>query len=475
MLSVRTPNAVTLLAIVVPLTAFGTVEAILHLKKYFGRTLRRLISIVDPIVPTQKEIATLLKKPIRIDQVEEHIKEDHEKQPVVEGAERYIQWNDSSRKEKTPVCVVFLHGWSACRQEGRPVAGPIAKLLHANLYCGRLPGHGRQPSPKEGWSDHGARASPDGQALLQEAKPRELLLSALDSLRVGLALGDRVVLVGISTGGVLATWLASLLLSGQVDDDDDDNETNNDSVTTLRDRLSALVLISPAYALGHPLYPVLKHSFAALRVLPFVSHYVRSKLIGTVIGAHRNIPAMNEDHYKYATLQYPMAAVLHLLDTLYEMETINYGSITLPTLMVGNPEDPVVNFRVKAANTFLKFGDAPNKVLYCLTRGEHKHIISTGYASPSTVDEITNIIRLFLGANGIVAPHSPAKRNEELKSSEPELQGATVEDYTIKLELGHSTDDSHGKQLARSESPSKGLGSFASYPSFGDLTKPVAF
>lgn len=439
LIALPTPNAVTL-AILVPLTAFGTVEAILHLKKYFGRVLRKIISIVDPVVPTRKEIIDiLLQTPIRLDQVEEHIREDTE--TVVEGAERYIQWVDPMHKQKTPLCVVFLHGWSACRQEGRPVVGDIAKSLGANLYEGRLPGHGR--ASKAAWTSGpgSSKSAPDGQALLNEAKPRELCLSALDSLRVGLTLGDRVVLVGMSTGGVLATWLSSILLSGQVDDG------NTDENTVLRNRLIGLVLISPAYALGHPLYPLLKHSFAAMRALPLVSRAVRKKMIELALGVHRHIPAMNDDHYRYATLSYPSAAVLHLMDLLYEMEIVDYASITLPTLMIGNPNDPVVNFRVKATNTFLKLGDAPNKILYCLGRGEHEHILACDFCSPSTVVEVTNVIQLFLNANGIVAPDH---------------------------ELGY-TENASGKQLVRNQSATKGLGSFASYRSFGELTRPLEF
>jgi pimeloyl-ACP methyl ester carboxylesterase len=393
---VPNPNMVTL-AILVPLIAFGTVEAILHLKQYFGRILRKLISIINPVVPSHPEIARIFAQPIPLDKIQDHIQED---KPVVDGAERYIYWADPQKKHKTPICVVFLHGWSACRQEGRPVVGRIAKRLGANAYSGRLPGHGRQATPQPGSSDRPGKG-PDGYALLHEAKPRELFLAALDSLRIGLSLGDAVVLVGISTGGTLVTWLASLLLSRQ----NRASKEEKEALEPLRDRIVALILISPAYALGHPLYPVLKHSFAALRVLPgFLSQVVRARLIQAVIGPRRTIQAANDDHYRFSALSYPSAALLHLLDVLYEMEVVNFASITIPTLMIGNPQDPVVNFRVKATNAFLKFGDAPNKVLYCLTRGENKHIMSCDYQSPSTVDEVTKVILLFLSTNG-VAPH----------------------------------------------------------------------
>eukprot|EP00797_Seminavis_robusta_P019566 Sro2975_g341330.2 (310) ;mRNA; f:3705-4634 len=308
--------------------------------------------------------------------------------------------------------------------------------------------------------------APDGQALMNEAKPRELFMSALDSLRVGLSLGDRVVLAGISTGGALATWLASLLLS----DHDGASEKEQKTLEPLREKIASLILISPAYALSHPLYPVLKHSFAAMRVLPGrLSHIARTKLIQAAIGAERNIPVVNDDHYRFSTLQYPSAALLHLLDVLYELEIVNHASITIPTLMIGNPQDPVVNFRVKATNAFLKFGDAPNKVLYCLTRGEHQHIMSCEYQSPSTVDEVTEVIRLFLNTNSLAPPPPETPYQDyEVTLENGQLDGKR---YMIDLELERTNEDDNS--AARRHSA--GLGNFSSFPSFGELSRPLEF
>jgi alpha-beta hydrolase superfamily lysophospholipase len=89
---------------------------------------------------------------------------------------------------------------------------------------------------------------PYGNALLTEANPRKLFFTAIHALRMGLSLGDQMVLVGMSTGATLLTWLASLKFV-----------RNNQHV-------ASKVLISPAYALGHPLYPVLKYAFATMRI-----------------------------------------------------------------------------------------------------------------------------------------------------------------------------------------------------------------
>jgi pimeloyl-ACP methyl ester carboxylesterase len=450
-----------ILAILVPLAAFGMVEAILHLKQYFGRILRKLISIINPVVPSSLDIANILSQPIPLEKLQYHIQEE---KPVVEGAEKFIHWADPQRKQKTPISVVFLHGWSACRQEGRPVVGRIAKHLQANVYCGRLPGHGRQAKPQSGVTNRSG-PGPDGCALLHEAKPQELFLSALDSLRIGLSLGDAVVLVGISTGGALATWLASLLLSSHASA----SKKEKEALEPLRDRIAALILISPAYALSHPFYPVLKHSFAAMRVLPgFLSQVVRARMIQAIIGPRRNIPANNGDHSRFSALSYPSAALLHLLDVLYEMEVVNYASITIPTLMIGNPEDPVVNFRVKATNAFLKFGDAPNKVLYCLTRGEHKHIMSCDYQSPSTVDEITQVILLFLSTNVVAAHHHDS--DTAVGDNVPGSGRRNMQELEKERLTEQEIQDMSGRPGTHI-----GLGNFSSYPSIEDVARPLEF
>ena len=451
-----------LMIILVPLMAYGLVAAILHLKFFFGRALRALIATVDPLVPTDKEIKKIISTPISLKDVEDYIKEDQEKQPVIEGCEKCITWADPSTKQKTPFCVVFLHGWSASRQEGRPVVGRMAQHLRANLFSGRLPGHGRK-RPANDTKNPASREAhitpPDGEALANETKPRDMFLTALDALRVGLALGDKVILVGISTGGVLTTWLSALLSSDDLFQDGSSSGPKLDP--SLRERIVSMILISPAYALSHPLYPVLKHGFAALRVLPLIRDFARKTLIQAVTGTHRDIPHDNDDHYRFCTLHYPSTAVLNLVDILYEMEIIPFPDITMPILMIGNPQDPVANFRVKATNTFLKFGDAPNKVLYCITRGENQHIMSCDYKSPSTVDEVTDMIKLFLYCNGIVSGNTALKGENEGANGNHHHKG-----YMMERELERTNSDPKQRDS---------LGGFASYPGYNDVTKPMQF
>ena len=61
---------------------------------------------------------------------------------ITPGAEKTIVWAHPDRR-KTALAVVYLHGFSASRQETAPLSDEIAQQLGANLYYPRLNGHGR--------------------------------------------------------------------------------------------------------------------------------------------------------------------------------------------------------------------------------------------------------------------------------------------------------------------------------------------
>ncbi len=57
------------------------------------------------------------------------------------GCAKQIVWADGVRK--TPISVVYVHGFSATGAEVRPLPDLLAKALGANLYFTRLKGHGQ--------------------------------------------------------------------------------------------------------------------------------------------------------------------------------------------------------------------------------------------------------------------------------------------------------------------------------------------
>ena len=423
--------------------ALGGLSVVYLLKRRFGQeTMRRFVTWMDPIEPSDEAVAAALLDGLGLDDVEAHIQE--EPGTVVEGAEWCVAWAEqpSGVRRKTPLCVVFLHGWSASRKECDPVPRKIAEALKANLYYNRLPGHGRKQRTRGGADLEEQQQQQQqqqqqlgccGEAMVEDATPRALFASAVDALRIGLALGDRVVLVGCSTGGALVTWLASLPCA-------------NRGGPGLG-YVAGVVLVSPAYALAHPLYPVLKHSFANLRALPrALNHGMRAWLIGAAVGKTRVRPSLGPAYDDFNTLSYPTTAILHLLDTLWCLETVDFSGVTAPVIMFGNPGDNVVDFRVKATNIFLQFGEAP-KTLCCITDADHAHVIASELLSPSTVSEIVNTTLVFLRSH------------------------LDHESGQLRVKSG---------KRGRTSSFSRGLGSFSrSYTSMKDLaeaiTQPLEF
>jgi pimeloyl-ACP methyl ester carboxylesterase len=106
--------------------------------------------------------------------------------------EARIVWADPDRRQKTPVSMVYLHGFGASQGEGRPVHTALAEQFGCNLYLARLAEHGID--------------RPDA---FSQLTANRYLDSAKEAIAVGKALGDEVILVATSTGASLALYIAS--------------------------------------------------------------------------------------------------------------------------------------------------------------------------------------------------------------------------------------------------------------------------
>jgi pimeloyl-ACP methyl ester carboxylesterase len=103
-----------------------------------------------------------------------------------------IIWANDSLKNKTEYSIVYLHGFSASQGEGEPVHRNIARKFGCNLYLARLSEHGIDTTEQL------VRLTADG-----------LWESAKEALAIGSKLGNKVVLMGTSTGASLALMLAA--------------------------------------------------------------------------------------------------------------------------------------------------------------------------------------------------------------------------------------------------------------------------
>jgi esterase/lipase len=104
--------------------------------------------------------------------------------------ESRIIWFDSI-PSKTEYSILYLHGWSASHEEGAPLHRELGRRYGANVYLPRLKGHGVQ----------------EEQAMLH-LTATDYFESAKEALAIAKQIGNKVIVMGTSTGGTLALYLA---------------------------------------------------------------------------------------------------------------------------------------------------------------------------------------------------------------------------------------------------------------------------
>jgi len=123
--------------------------------------------------------------------LESFIQQQESKHKLKPDNEARIIWFDSSRR-KTPLSIVYLHGFSASQGEGDPVHLHTAKKFGCNLFLSRL-------------AEHGV----DTIDALRNLTPDKYWESAKQALWIGKQLGEKVILMATSTGASLALKLAA--------------------------------------------------------------------------------------------------------------------------------------------------------------------------------------------------------------------------------------------------------------------------
>jgi len=123
---------------------------------------------------------------------EQIIKREQSIPEIKDNNQARIIWADKNKKARTPLSVVYIHGFTASQGEGDPVHKEFARRYGANLYLSRLAGHGIE--------------HPNA---FKEFTPARLIQSAAYALAVGKRLGDKVILMATSTGASLALLIAS--------------------------------------------------------------------------------------------------------------------------------------------------------------------------------------------------------------------------------------------------------------------------
>ncbi|MEZ4699208.1 MAG: alpha/beta fold hydrolase [Rhodothermales bacterium] len=259
---------------------------------------------------------------------------------IIPGAEKTIVWANPE-KARTPVSVVYLHGFSATRQETSPLSDSVAARLGANLFYTRLAGHGRSDDA------------------MGEARINDWLNDTMEAYAIGQRLGERVVVIGTSTGGTLATWLAA-----QPD----------------TDALMAVVLISPNYG------P--KDKMSGLLLWPWGKQLARM-----VVGPYYIWEPANEQHARYWKTRHPSSALVPMMGLVDLVNRLDFGRIQTPLLVVCSPDDQVVD-PIRIAEAYPRFGSSVKELVLVEEAGDpSNHVLAGAILSPrETMPTVERIV-----------------------------------------------------------------------------------
>ncbi len=261
-----------------------------------------------------------------------------------------IAWNDPVARNKTPLALVYLHGFSASRRDIAPVVATLAGRLGANAFSTRLTAHGR--------------TTPAGFAT---ATAQDWLDDAREALAIGRRIGDRVVLIGISTGALLATMAAL-----------EDNSSD----------IAALVLLSPNFAI---------RDWRG----KFISGPLGGLLARVVFGQEYSFQPDSAGHAEFWTTHYPSQAIVALMDLVNHARSLHLDTLRIPTLVIYTSKDAVVD--VEAIKERFDEIQGPAKLLVDLPEAT-RHELTGDALAPETVGPVVERIAAFLAADAMVAP-----------------------------------------------------------------------
>ena len=256
---------------------------------------------------------------IDLSNVEKQIKIDEAAVPKLrQNIGKKILWAGKS-SQKTPLSIVFIHGFSATRVELSPVIEEVAKSIGANVFFTRLTGHGL-----------------DGIAL-SDAAFDDWISDTNEAIRIGEVIGDEVILIGSSTG---CSLIHSLL--------------------EVQKNVKSVIYISPNFGPSS-----------------FKGHFLRLPgarwFVPLILGSEHSFTPKNSEHERCWTTSYPTKALFPVKDSVVAASLANHSKIKLPILFWFSDYDKVVSPKatrriiskmgknVEVFNPILSLKDDPSK------------------------------------------------------------------------------------------------------------------
>ncbi|WP_168193069.1 alpha/beta hydrolase [Rhodophyticola sp. CCM32] len=270
---------------------------------------------------------------------------------ITPGTEARVIWAGDAGA-RTPLTLLYIHGFSATSEEIRPVPDDVAAALGANLVYPRLTGHGRP-----GFA-------------MAEATAGDWIDDTAEALAVARAVGDRVLVIGTSTGATLAAIAM----------------TEPD----MAEGVAGVVMISANFRLANPAGVMLEWPAARLWV-PWIT------------GATRSFAIQNANHGRYWTTSYPTVAALPLAAMMRDARGRDYTGVSVPLLSIFAEQDQVIS--ASAARGFAGgWGGAVTLAPQTLPEegvDPYNHVIAGDILSPAMSASVTGQILDWVAAQGL--------------------------------------------------------------------------
>jgi lauroyl/myristoyl acyltransferase/esterase/lipase len=255
-----------------------------------------------------------------------------------------VVFADPESPAKTPVAIVYVHGFSATRQETAPLAEDLARSLGANLFEARLRGHGRPG------------------AALGAARTEEWLSDAAEAIEVGRRLGEQVVVLSCSTGSSLVAWLLS---HGHAE------------------RVAASVWISPNFEPRAWSSRLLTGPWGA-------------RICALAVGPERSWTPGSELHARYWTHRYPSQVLIEMQATVDLAQAAELGEHRTPLLMIYSPRDRILSPAAMEAR-YAEVGAAhKDRQAFLDDEDPSHHVLAGDVLSPASTPVLEGRIRSFL-------------------------------------------------------------------------------
>ncbi|WP_192365489.1 alpha/beta hydrolase [Mesorhizobium mediterraneum] len=265
---------------------------------------------------------------------------------VYDGLEKEIIWANPMVHARTPLSIVYIHGFSASKGEVRPLPDEVADQLDANLYYTRLTGHGQ------------------GSAAMADGSVNAWINDYQEALAIGRAIGDKVIVIATSTGGSLAAWAATQPGASE--------------------GVAAIAFISPNFGV--------KASGAELLTMPW-----GREIAELVAGKQRSFVPRNALHEKFWTYRYPIAATLPMVALTELAYRAPVEKATIPALFIFSDSDRIVRSdRIREIAG--RWGAAHELVPVDDTGDRDNHVIAGDALSPATTAFLAQRIAVWVEA-----------------------------------------------------------------------------